>query len=290
MKQVLPGIILTVALGILITINAGSKQITQRPLRFPEFPSATVLEVVSMGNKTLISSLIFFHAEFYFGEKIGWRNEPPEYQRLFKALDKATDLDPYSMDCYYFAQGILSGIKPAIAPLNRLLEKGIKYRKDDWYLPFFISANYYFQLNDPVTAARYLKHAAELNPNNPLFATLTARMLYQGNKTEAAIAYLEALVEETKNASVRKTLLRRLKALLAIRFLEKAVAEYTDRKGNAPESLTALVEEGFIKKMPEDPYGGTFHIAEDGRITTTSNLADAWKNNGKKRDNNEKSE
>jgi hypothetical protein len=290
MRQVLHGIFLVVVLGILITINAGSKQITQKPLRFPEFPSATVLEIISMGNKTLMSSLMFFHAEFYFGEKTGWRNEPPEYQRLFKALDKATDLDPYSMDCYYFAQGILSGIKPAIPPLNRLLEKGLKYRKDDWYLPFFISANYYFQLNDPVAAAQYLKLAAKLKPETPLFATLTARMLYQGNKTEAAISYLEALVEETKNASVRKALLRRLKALAAIRYLEKAVEEYTHRKGNAPESLNALVQDGLIKKMPEDPYGGTFHIAKDGRIITTSNLADAWKKNGKKRDNSEKFE
>jgi tetratricopeptide (TPR) repeat protein len=250
----------------------------QEPLRFPTYPPSVALEMMSLGNRELVSTLIFYNAQFYFGEKYAWRHEAPEYQRLFAALDKATELDPRNMDCYYFAQGLFSDITPAIPVLNRLLEKGMRYRKQDWYLPFFISANYYFQLQDPIKAAEYLQQAAELNPNNTLFASLSARMLYQGNQTKAAITYLEAFIKETRNPAVRQKLLVRLRALTAIHFLENGVATFREKKGRPPLSLDEVVTAGLISKIPADPYGGTFFLDKTGKVYTTSKLTDTWKN------------
>ena len=278
MKHLFAGVILLGLLVWMLLAFPALQNRSQKPLHFPSYPPSVILDMMSLGTRELAASLIFYNAQFYFGEKYAWRKEAPEYQRLFAALDKATDLDPNNMDCYYFAQGLFSDIKPAIPLLNRLLEKGMKHRKNDWYLPFFISANYYFQLNDPVKAAQYLQRAATLNPDYVLFASLSARMLYQGNQTETAILYLEGFIKETKNPAVRKKLLHRLHALNAIHFLEKAIVNFTKNKGKPPSTLDELITAGFLNKIPTDPYGGTFLLDETGRVYTTSKLTETWKN------------
>ena len=277
MKHLAPvGLLTGLLVWLLMTFSSlYSKNLD--PLRFPTYPPTVAIEMMSLGNRELASILIFYNAQFYFGEKYAWRREAPEYQRLFVALDKATDLDPRNMDCYYFAQGLFSDITPAIPVLNRLLKKGMRHRPQDWYLPFFISANYYFQLKDPIKAAQYLQLAAKINPDNALFASLSARMLYQGNQTQAAIAYLEAFIKETKNPAVRKKLFLRLRALTAIHFLEKAIDEFTQKEGRAPHDLTEVVTARLIKKIPADPYGGTFYLDETGKVYTTSKLTETWK-------------
>ena len=280
MRQVSIAISLLSVLAVLIYAYPRIEESSRPSLRLFSLPPQFALEIMSLGNKELLSTIIFYKTEFYFGEKVGWAKERPELRRLYVALDKATDLDPRNMDCYYFAQGALSWIKPAIPDLNRLLEKGMKYRPHDWYLPFFISANYYFQLEDPIQAARYLKQAARLNPGNSVFATLTARMLYQGNRTDAAIVYLKSIIQDTRNPILRKRLIKRLQVLEAIGVLKRAVAAYAKKTGSPPKSLEDLVSIGIIKRLPEDPYGGTFFLDKKGKIYTTSNMAERWKKNG----------
>ena len=257
-------------------------------LRLHRLPPTFVLAISSFGNKQLMSTLIFYNTEFYFGEKAGFRKETPELKLVYDALNKATDLDPYNMDCYYFAQGTLSWIKPAIPVLNRLLKKGFKYRSWDWYLPFFIGANYYFQLKDPIHAAKYMKEAARLNHRSLLFATLAARMLYQGNQTQAGIIYLKSLIREAVNPILRKKFEKRLYALEAIFFLEKGIKRYEEKFGKRPEDIGALIGGHIIKKVPPDPYGGIFYIGKDGRVYTTSKLAEGWRKNDSHKNSNVK--
>ena len=276
MKRVVAGVIILLLFGGVSYLYPKYQEKYEPPLRLHRLPPTLALEIMSLGNKELMAEIIFYNTEFYFGEKVGWRKETPELRRLYDALDKATDLDPYNMDCYYFAQGTLSWIKPAVPHLNRLLEKGLKYRTWDWYIPFFLAANYYFQLKKPAKAANYLKLASKLAPQNALFATLTARMFYEGNETEAGIAYLKSLIADTQNPILRKKFIRRLKALEAISFLEKAITEFQKKYGHKPKSLDDLVTVGIISHIPSDPYGGRFYLDKNGRVYTTSKLAEGW--------------
>jgi len=280
-----------IGLGLLLIIFTGSmtfyypkiQRACKPPLHLHRLPPEFALSVFSFGNKELMACVIFYNTEFYFGEKAGSRKEIPEYKIIYDALNKATDLDPYNMDCYYFAQGALSWIKPAIPVLNRLLIKGLKHRTWDWYLPFFIGANYYFQLKDPLHAAQYMKQAAKLNYKSPILATLTARMFYQGNQTQAGILYLKSLIAETSSPVFKKQFKKRLHALEAILFLEQGVKRYKTRFGKTPKNIREMLTTGMIDNIPADPYGGRFYIDNDGKILTTSKLAEAWKKKDIKR-------
>jgi hypothetical protein len=64
-----------------------------------------------------------------------------------------------------------------------------------------------------------------------------------------------------------------LEALKKILALEQAAGLYRKKTGRAPRDIQALVDRGYIKDIPTDPYGGRFYMDKNGSIMTTSNLA-----------------
>jgi tetratricopeptide (TPR) repeat protein len=143
-----------------------------------------------------------------------------------------------------------------------------------------MGVNCYFQLQDPAQAATYMQQAAKLDPRSPLLASLAARMFYQGNQTEAGIIYLRSLLKETTNPLFRKKFEKRLQALEAIFLLEQGIKNYEERFAKPPDRMRDLVTAGIVRKIPADPYGGRFYIGKDGRIHTTSKMAEGWEKNG----------
>jgi len=235
-------------------------------------PSKEVTRVVSFGHEILTAQLIFYNSMFF----VGSLDDPPTQnmvRELYHTLDTATYLDPYNIDAYYFAQGVLSWNPSQIEPLNTLLRRGMAHRTWDWHLPFFYGFNQFYFLKRPGEAATYLKKAYELNPANVFLPTLIARLYYQADATEVAIEFLEEMVRNTTNENLRKWLTLRLKAFRMVEFLEDGRAQYQEIYGSQPPSLEALVEGGILKAIPPDPYGGKFYLDESGRVQTTSKFA-----------------
>lgn len=246
--------------------------------RLGHLPSPGVTYFASLEHKNLVSELIFYRTMFYYGAIVHQREITPEYGELYAFLDTATRLNPANIDAYYFAEAILTWEGGMVKPVNALLMRGIGKRPWDTELPFYLAFNYYYFLHDYERAAKYFELTAKLNPEHTYFATLTARSLYQANKTELAIAYLEKLLKSSRNDSVRSQVSTRIDALKRIRFLEDACRRYQEEKGRAPAVLEELLAGGVIKAIPSDPYGGVFYLdPRDGRIKTTSNLASTRK-------------
>jgi tetratricopeptide (TPR) repeat protein len=235
-------------------------------------PSKEMTRVVSFGHEILTAQLIFYNSMFF----VGSLDDPPTQnmvRELYHTLDTATYLDPYNIDAYYFAQGVLSWNPAQIEPLNTLLRRGMAHRTWDWHLPFFYGFNQFYFLKRPGEAATYLKKAYELNPANAFLPTLIARLYYQADATEVAIEFLEEMVRNTTNENLRKWLALRLKAFRMVEFLEDGIAQYQEIYGSQPPSLEALVEGGILQAIPPDPYGGKFYLDKSGRVQTTSEFA-----------------
>ena len=232
-------------------------------------PSKEMTRVVSFGHEILVGQLIFYDSMFF----VGSLDDPPTesmIRELYHTLDAVTYLDPYNIDAYYFAQGVLSWNSSMIEPLNTLLRRGMSHRTWDWYLPFFYGFNQFYFLNKPKEAAIYLKKAYELNPENTFLLTLVARLYYQADATEVAIEFLEEMIRNTTNENLRKWMTLRLKAFRVVSFLEEAIEQYQERYSGQPPSLEALVEGGILQGIPPDPYGGKFYLDEAGKVRTTS--------------------
>jgi tetratricopeptide (TPR) repeat protein len=271
-RVLLLGIFLSVMVGSLLPLTQiRDARSTEARLGF--YPPAPVIKALSGDHYQFLSQAISLQCLFYFGTLVAERGPEPNWNRIYQVLYTSTRLDPYNMDAYYFAQAVLTWDARMPRRAIELLEYGFSYRDWDWYLPFFISFDYAFFLKDYTKAAQYLEKAAELNPRAAWLSTLAARYYYEGGRTALALAYLKELIPTARNESIKKHLMIRADALGRILELEEAVNAYRKRFHHAPDSIEKLVEKGFIERIPEDPYGGSFYLDENGKVRTTSKLA-----------------
>ncbi len=231
-------------------------------------PPEEVMQIISLDYKNLVSELLFFRAIVYFGDKLETRIMP-NWHWIHRALDTSTYLDPYNIDSYYFAEAVLTWDARMPKEANMLLEKGAKFRKWDWYIPFFIGFNSFYFLKDNKEAAKWFSEAAKINKE---IAPIAAKFYYKINETAFAIVFLKNMYEDAKNENVRKAISIRLDAMEKMLSLEKAISQYKERFDKMPDKLENLIEEGIINRLPQDPYGGVFFMDKDGRVNTTSNL------------------
>lgn len=239
-------------------------------------PSVDVLRFLSADQKQLIGSSLVMKVIIYFGglaELAKNRiNIPPDYPAMSRTIHAAVKLDPYNSDAYYFAQAFLTWDARQFVIANDLLLEGMKYRTWDWQLPFFVGFNYGYFLKDYKDAAKYYKKAAELS-GQELFASLAGRYMQEAGQTDLAIAYLKIMAKGAINPVAKRAFLTRLKAFEQVKLVEDARNAFTKQTGRLPSTIQELVTKGFLAKIPEDPYGGEFFIAHDGKVLTTSKFA-----------------
>jgi len=239
-------------------------------------PSASMIKLFSGDQSLFLGAWIIGKAVSYYG---GLYQQPDEriissadYEGIYRALNAGLNLDPYNMDGYYFAQATLVWDMKRVNDANKLLERGLKFRSWDFYLPYFLGFNNAFFLKDFDQAAKYYKRVAELTGGD-LSMRLTGRYLYEAGKTDLAISYLSTMVQSARNEAVKKTLELRLTAFKAVRDIEQAYAAFVVRHPNSKPDISMLVSTGFLKEVPVDPYGGHFYINEKGKVVTTSKFA-----------------
>lgn len=239
-------------------------------------PQGNVLSFVAADQKLSLASLLMVKVLVYFGSIVELHQKqiplPPDYPGMSRILHAAVKLDPYNMDCYYFAQAVLVWDVRQIQLANNLLEYGMQYRTWDWYLPFFAGFNYSYFLKENEKAAFYYQKAALLS-GHELHVGLAGRFLYESGRTLNAIAFLTAMEKTTRNESVKKNMQVRIQALKGIHSIEAALESYYKSGSTKTPSVEELHRKGFLLKIPVDPYGGKFHIDEAGRVRTTSKLA-----------------
>ncbi|MSN26212.1 MAG: hypothetical protein GJV46_10145 [Geobacter sp.] len=245
-----------------------------------------ILKITSLDYDGLVSDALYFKAMLFYGSTYVGEQQRKifdwEYTWFYNTLTAATDLDPYFLDPYFLANGVLGWEAKRVAEANLLLAKGSHYRNWDYWLPFYLGFNYYYFLSDNTKAAEYVMQAAQKPGADPFFSVFASRLAYKGNRTENAIIFLEGVLKTSRNETMRKDYKIRIATLKLMLTLEKGVAVYKERTGNNPEKLSVLVEQHIIDRIPEDPYGGEFYVDNDGAVKTTSDLRYMKKENSKK--------
>jgi len=272
-----------VLLGVLIPIYFSTlSNVTLMNKKLPKGEEVNVilpspiLKVTSLDFDGLASDVLYFKAMIFYGSTYVGKQQRKvfewEYTWLYNTLEAATDLDPYFLDPYFLANGVLGWEAKRVPETNKLLAKGSRYRDWDYWLPFYLGFNYYYFLDDNAKAAEYLLLASKKTGADPFFGLFAARLAYKSNRTENSIIFLEGVLKTTKDKTIRKDYETRLKTLKIILDLEKGVTAYKERMGSYPPKLSDLVEQHIIGRIPEDPYGGDFYIDKDGSVKTTSDL------------------
>ncbi|MCM0083473.1 hypothetical protein L4X63_17955 [Geomonas sp. Red32] len=269
-------LLLVVCYGAIITPFASYMRNKPFVEKLGTLPRVEVLRAIAADQKQVVAEGLILDVLMYFGGLLGKEKGkvvvPPDFQAMSRLLHGAVQLDPYNMDAYYFAQAILVWDVDQVKLANNLLDYGMKYRSWDWYLPFFAGFNYGYFLKDYPQAAKYYMKAGELS-GNELFINLAGRYLNESGQNDLAIAYLKTMAKGAKNKVMWESLTTRLKALEAMRAIGTARDAFHNATGRLPSSVQQLLYAGYLQEIPKDPYGGTFYLAADGTVKTTSNLA-----------------
>jgi hypothetical protein len=273
---VMPGVLAALIAGhLFFTFQLQSKrmEIAKQGDELRLFPPAA-LKLLALDYRGLVADLIFSRTLSFYGG-VGKRSETLDaqtWQAIYFRLDAASELDPYFVDPYYFGQAVLPWDAHMPKEANALLDRGRRFRSDDWVIPFFMGFNTFYFLHDKAQAASYLMEAARRPGASPIVGLLAARLASKSGTTEVAIGFLDQLAARTEDRKTRDEIKRRADALRGIAVLEQAVARHRAAFGAVPPDLRALVDRGVLPALPVDPYGGTYYITPDGTVWTTSDL------------------
>jgi hypothetical protein len=249
---------------------------------------APLLKIVSLEFDNLAADFMFLKALVFIGSTLE-RSELPditgipsiyqekrqiikedEWKWLYHVLDASTGLDPYFYDPYYFGNANLTWGGGLIRETNLLLEKGNRYRTWDWHIPFDVGFNNFYFLHDNVKASVYLMEASRRPGGNPAFASLASKLAYKEQRTENSISFLEEILKNTSDEILKKLYEKRLQAMNAILFLEKAAVVYKQKFKRNPETIDDLLQKKVVQRIPADPYNGQYYFDMHGRVRTTS--------------------
>jgi len=246
-----------------------------RPLeiKLGYLPHPQIIKTISGEHRSTSAAFTVLRVLFYYGTILQKLNDNvivrPEFKNMYKTLAGAIHVDPYNMDAYYFAQAAFTWELGRVGEVNALLIKGLEYRTWDYWLPFYLGFNQAYFLKDYKKAALNMQRAAEIS-GNPLYANLASRYFYESEQNEFGLKFLDAMVQGAKSRSVKKSYEMRKQALISVLQIEEAVSFYRNRFGRFPTELTDLVQTGLLAKLPDDPYGGTFFLDEQGKVRTSS--------------------
>lgn len=243
--------------------------------------SYSQLLISSPGFRSPAADILFINLCYLTGNDVfnNWKERKfseEEWERLIENVRVIEKLDPYYFDPLYFLGAYVPWKvyknKKLLLKINSTLLEGSRYIKD-WRLPFLVGFNYFYFMDNKVEGAKYLKIASQMKGAPSYLKLLVPRLYAESGKLDIAIAVTYEELKSAKQESVKRALERRLKALLAIKELDRALSVYRKRYGRCPETLDDLVRSGILKKLPKDPYGGKFYIEKRKcKVWTTSNL------------------
>jgi hypothetical protein len=220
----------------------------------------------SFGFRNFLADIVWMEAVQVAGSE---EMTPEDYNRLHGLLNVVANFDPKFEIPYLLGGLILGESTPHAGKALRILGRGKIQYPADWRFPFYIGYTSYFSLGETETAGKAMAEAARL-PGSPAYLPgLASRMLSEARVPEAALALLETIVRQESDPARRVVLERRIREVTVerdLQALEAAVDRYRGKLGAPPETLSALVREGILPAIPEEPSGGNYILERGGKV------------------------
>lgn len=221
---------------------------------------------LAFGFRNFLGDFVWLEAVQVAGNQSMSRDD---YDCLSDLLSTVNRFDP-RFAVPYLLGGIVLGDSPdhAGAALD-LLARGTKQFPEEWLFPFYTGYIQYFSLGNPEEGGKALLRASRIQGSPDYLILLGSRMLSEGRRPETALAFLQEMTRRETDPRRRSSLeerIRRVEVERDLQLLEKAISEYTSRFGGPPAGLSDLVRSGMLVRIPEEPYGGRYLLAPDGRV------------------------
>ena len=269
---VLAGMCLCFGMGTGIALNAleHERPAETRAGELSYLPKSEYLKVAVLGYHQVAADLIWLKAVQHLGEM---RQTEQGYRWAYHAIDVITDLDPQFWFAYLAGGAVLSVWGGMVPEGLNLLIKGMRHNPEVWQLPFYAGYDYFYEMCDSASGAKYLKIAASLPGAPSYLPKLVARLSVEAGDHTAAVEFLEEFIQRTQDERLREALTVRLKEVILerdVHILEDAVKRFARDYGRYPLRIEDLVAAGTIARVPNEPFGGTYRVSQsDGSVQST---------------------
>jgi len=233
-------------------------------------PQAKHLAPMSLGWRNVLADVLWFRTISYFGQHF---RSDRTYPWLASMCDLVTDLDPRAEHVYRFAGAILPWEAGQADAGIRMLEKGVREFPDSWTLRYQLGFSEFFFKDNASKAVEHLTAAIELPGVHPAIARLAAILAREQFGPATTLAFLEEMQDTVDSSDVRAAIrdqISEARYLSDLENLQAAVDAYRLRFAIPPLFLQDLVDTGFIRQIPEDPFGGKYQVDFDGVVGSTS--------------------
>lgn len=231
-------------------------------------PSGKYLKYATFGFPELAADLIYLWAIQYYSDY----SIPDRFDYLDHIFSITAELDPKYLDPYQIGAIIAIFEAKDLDIAFSILDRGFKKNPDQWLFPFL--AGHYAQMlgNDFQLARSYYKKAMEIEGAPEFTERLYANAAFKSDDYQTAWEDWLDIYKNAPNERTRKIAsnhLYNIKATVDKIALEEAVAKYKEKFGHNPETLTRLVEAGYIISVPKDLDDNDYvYDPETGEVTT----------------------
>lgn len=231
--------------------------------------------------RTLFRGQIGLVSDYYWIltiNRVGVARTATEYRDIYSYADLTTDLDPKFAKVYTFA-GINIPVHMGreqyanTTESTQLLRKGVKNVPEDQRTQFQLAYNLMFFHRQYKEAADIISELARRPDALPWYSGLATRLYAQSGDFDTSMSLAVLMRDSAEDEETREYYDRRVREIVQeqmLRHLDAAVAQYRERQGKEPATVEALVEAGVLPELPEDPLGGRFYLANDGRVYSSA--------------------
>ena len=234
-------------------------------------PPARFLDLVSLGYRHALASVLWFRTIDYFGRH--YRSDRV-YPWLAEMCERVTDLDPRAEHVYRFGGLILPWEANQIDAGIALLEKGARNLPDSWQMHYLLGFSYYFFRDDLEHASQSLRAALATPDAPPFLAGLLTVIEAAHRGPDEALQFLQAAYASAQLPEMREMLRQQMDELRFARDLgqlQRLVDTYRQQTGRLPADWGELVALGWLRGRPIDPFGDPYVIDPvSGRVGSQS--------------------
>ncbi len=274
-KMLLTGLIILLTVGLNFALHRHLRRDYSEIRQFDvleTLPTAQVAKLLWLELDSVAADYYYLKAIQHFGTRKYMKMKHP-HPLLAAILELSTDMDPYFARPYTFGGLSLTLMGMDFSLASKLLFKGHKYLPDNYKIAYLLGFNLFNFEHRYKEAAEVLSVAAR-SPEAPEYlAPLATRLAAQGGSPEIGLALIEEIIPTIDDERLKESYMERRNLLLleiGLNQLDEAVKQYQLSQGRLPESLAALVEGGILTAIPDEPFGGSYILQEDGKVSSST--------------------
>jgi len=263
-NQLLP-ILLLAAVLVFVTTTARLEKL-HRPSVQAEMQVALPVFVqifLAGGDRFLAANTTVFRSLIVSTDN----NQSDRYITQGRLQSDAAWMNPYHEDNYYLAAATLPW-NGQVDAAQKVLALASNARPFDMLPPFYYAFNQYYFNQDPIGGAEWLsiaeQHATE-ETNRINLHKLAAKWTEKSQDRAQALKILNIMAAQSRYRSLKLKILQRAERVRHLMMIDAAISDYQKQFHKIPENLSALVDSGHLKRIPDDPLKKGYTIDVQGK-------------------------